>query len=73
MTGTGAWILGGADPDRIIDTLLFSATEIGANSSVNFDEVRFGETFEDVVPTPEPSSSVLVVLGALKTMWQRRR
>ncbi|MBN1911967.1 MAG: DNRLRE domain-containing protein [Pirellulales bacterium] len=43
------WLDPGADPNRVVDTVVLNATNIGFDSVVTYDEVRFGDTWEEVV------------------------
>jgi hypothetical protein len=43
----------------------------GANSKI--DEIRFGQTFADVSPIPEPSTYALLAAGLGALVWLRRR
>ncbi|MBN2217774.1 MAG: DNRLRE domain-containing protein [Pirellulales bacterium] len=36
-------------PERIVDTVVFNATELGTGSVVTYDEVRFGDSWTEVV------------------------
>jgi len=73
------------NPTAASDTASITATQanfvlnqpelrsVNANGNLVFDEVRFGTTFLDVVPIPEPSSYALAGLGALGLVLRRRR
>jgi len=52
-TNMSNWVPGGADATRIVQALVFSATNVGANATVGYDEVVFGETWEDLFTAPE--------------------
>jgi len=45
------WVPGGADTTRIIDTLAFNATNVGANAPVYYDEVRFSDDWSGLLRT----------------------
>lgn len=73
------------NPTSASDTASITATQanfvlnqpllrsVNANGNLVFDEVRFGTTFADVVPVPEPSTVALFGLGALGLAALRRR
>jgi hypothetical protein len=42
------WLLPTTDPDRLIDTLVLSVSNVGANADVIFDEIRMAETWSDL-------------------------
>ena len=39
-------------PERIVDTVVFSASDVPAGSAISFDEVRMGTLLDDVITTP---------------------
>ena len=45
---------------------------VGGHNSGQFDEIRIGTTYADVV-VPEPASLALVTVGGLTILWRRRR
>jgi hypothetical protein len=45
----------------------------GGPSNAKFDEIRFGKTFADVSPIPEPSTYALLAAGLGALVWLRRR
>ena len=45
---------------------------VSGNQSLTFDELRYGTTFGDVAPIPEPSSIVLLVMGMALALRRRR-
>ncbi len=55
----------------------FRFTATGGTTGNHFtgalDEVRFGDTYADVAPVPEPSSLALIGLGGLAFISRRRR
>jgi hypothetical protein len=79
--------LGG--PDLDVDTANASLTDLnaasvnfrhlsilandGGTSNARFDEIRFGKTFADVSPIPEPSTYALLAAGLGALVWLRRR
>jgi hypothetical protein len=78
--------LGG--PDLALATANASLTNLNAatvrfrNFSINvddgsnvakIDEIRFGTTFADVSPIPEPSTYALLAAGLGTLVWLRRR
>ncbi|MBN2217976.1 MAG: family 10 glycosylhydrolase [Pirellulales bacterium] len=42
------WLLPSTDPNRLVDTLVFSTTNVGANAAVLFDEIRMGASWGDL-------------------------
>lgn len=54
------------------DTLSL-VTGSNAGGTAYYDEIRIGASFADVVPVPEPSSCLLVALGALGLTLRRSR
>jgi len=46
---------------------------VNANGSLVFDEIRFGTTFADVVPIPEPSTAVMLLGGVGALLFRRHR
>jgi len=42
------WLLPTTDPNRLIDTLVLTVSNVGANADVIFDEIRIGETWDDL-------------------------
>ncbi|MDZ4787345.1 MAG: PEP-CTERM sorting domain-containing protein [Blastochloris sp.] len=75
------------NPTAASDTASITATQanfvlnnpewrsVNANGSLVFDEIRFGTTFADVVPIPEPSTYVLLLggIGVLLILRRCRR
>ncbi len=47
------WLIPYTDPDRPVDTLLFSVTAAGADAAVMFDEIRLGRAWSDLFLSPE--------------------
>jgi hypothetical protein len=45
----------------------------GTVGAATFDEIRFGTTFADVSPIPEPSTYALLAAGLGALVWLRRR
>jgi hypothetical protein len=45
----------------------------GGPSNARFDEIRFGTSFADVSPIPEPSTYALLAAGLGALVWLRRR
>lgn len=61
-------------PSRLIDFLVFQATNAGANAAVGYDQVAFGETWQDTVNwVPEPATWTLCLLGGAVLLPARRR
>ncbi len=59
---------------RLIDSLRFQATNVGANAAVGYDQIAFGETWEDAVNwVPEPATWTLCLLGGVPLLLRRRR
>ena len=46
------WVPGGSDTSRIVDTLVFNATNVGANTPVGYDEVRFSDDWAGLLLDP---------------------
>ena len=71
--------LGGAEPtaDATLSgfDLTFDRTTIArfGNGTTNLDELRFGTSFADVTPIPEPSSALLIFLASVLGVASRRR
>ena len=68
VSDTGNWLTHTASPtNRVVDTLVFDATDVGAGSAVMFDEVRMGETWRDVLPNApvllRPGSPIVLQEG----------
>ncbi|MCC7476517.1 MAG: family 10 glycosylhydrolase [Pirellulales bacterium] len=42
------WLLPSTDPNRLVDTLALSVTNVGANANVVFDEIRLGDSWDDL-------------------------
>jgi hypothetical protein len=42
------WLLPSTDPNRLVDTLVLSVSNVGANAGVMFDEIRMGNTWDDL-------------------------
>jgi len=64
--------LGTTDANHLFDTI--SITGGRPDSGVpEFDELRFGASYADVTPVPEPSSSALLGLGGLALIFRRRK
>lgn len=78
--GTGAAPTSGSTFTVNTDTQFFNYTQLrmglfsGVGASVNFDELRLGDTWADVSPAgvPEPSSLLLLSVGALGLLRRRR-
>ena len=65
-------------PDAIVDTPSLAFDRIGfgtfiGSTTVQFDDIRVGTEFADVVGVPEPSSSTLLLLGLSGLISRRRR
>jgi hypothetical protein len=52
---------------------LYIQADVGGSGLALFDEIRFGETFADVSPIPEPSTYALLAAGLGALVWLRRR
>jgi hypothetical protein len=59
-----------ANTVRFMNFNIFADTG-GTNSKI--DEIRFGKTFADVSPIPEPSTYALLAAGLGALVWLRRR
>ncbi|MGD9126662.1 MAG: dockerin type I domain-containing protein [Planctomycetia bacterium] len=46
------------DPNRLMDTLVLTSTDLPEGSVVTYDEVRLGDTWEEVVAAPGTSEAV---------------
>lgn len=42
------WLLPSTDPNRLVDTLVLSVANVGANAGVTFDEIRMGDSWDDL-------------------------
>jgi hypothetical protein len=59
-----------------LDIGTLSSLVIYSGGAFSIDELRVGTTYADVTPTPEPSSLVLLGIGAISVLayvWRRRR
>jgi len=56
-----------------LDQSTFNTLAIGDRQQTFFDEIRFGDTYADVTPVPEPSTFVLAALGLLGLLACGRR
>jgi hypothetical protein len=54
-----------------LDQSVFNVIAIGDAETSVFDEIRFGTTYADVVPVPEPATVSLLVLGGLGLLRRR--
>ena len=54
----------------LFDVLTTNKRKQGANS---YDEIRFGASYADVSPVPEPSSVLLLGIAGVATVFHRRR
>jgi hypothetical protein len=52
---------------------LYIQADLGDSGVALFDEIRFGTSFADVSPIPEPSTYVLLAAGLGALVWLRRR
>jgi len=43
------WLSPGTDPNRVVDTLVLNATDLGMGAVVGYDQVRFGDSWAEVV------------------------
>jgi hypothetical protein len=46
------------NPERVVDTVVVNATNLGANAVVGYDEIRFGDTWEEVTNKHEPFAGI---------------
>jgi hypothetical protein len=55
----------------------FDRTSLGNfqtnGDSIPIDEVRIGDSYASVLPVPEPSASLVVLLGSVVGIARRRR
>lgn len=59
-----------------INKLDIAGGQTGGGNTVSkgwFDEIRFGTTYADVTPVPEPATLALLSLGGLAVLFLRRR
>jgi len=49
------WLLPNTDPNRLVDTLVFSTSNVGANAAVGFDEIRMARTWSDLFSPLKPT------------------
>ena len=66
MVNFDAGLSGGID--------LFSNRIVGTETGqiYRFDELRIGTTADSVVPIPEPSTTILLVVGTVMTLLRKR-
>ncbi|MBK1829780.1 PEP-CTERM sorting domain-containing protein [Verrucomicrobiaceae bacterium R5-34] len=56
-----------------VDQTTFDTISISGGQTEAFDEIRFGTELADVIPVPEPSSSLLLGLGSAALLLRRKR
>lgn len=67
-------VSGGLAQIQGIELVQNSGTDSTTNFTTDFDEIRIGNTFADVVPTPEPTTAAtLGILGIAACLRRRRR
>ena len=69
-TGGSTRTVAGFDQKTLLDTISFGQRNSGGTHY--YDEIRFGATFADVAPIPEPRAALLGVLGLLALLRRRR-
>ena len=55
-----------------LNTISFGLRNSGTGSTQTYDEIRFGASFADVSPIPEPTTALLGGLGLLALLRRRR-
>jgi hypothetical protein len=70
-TGNSGWGFDGFYLHEALDNS--SSGSDGAAQSAQVDELRFGESYGDVTPIPEPATMSLLALGGLGALLRRRR
>lgn len=63
--------LGASDPANAFDTISIAGGR-PQNGTPEFDELRFGSSYAEVTPIPEPSAALLGAIGALALLRRRR-
>ena len=61
------------DAFRTANIPVVQGVTIYSNAAFSFDEFRLGETFEDVLPVPEPSAALAVGFSMIGLLFRRRR
>ena len=54
-----SWLLDTGDSTRLVDSLVLTATDVPDGSVVGYDEVRFGDTWEEVLAAPGTTQEVV--------------
>ena len=62
-----------AIPDQSVSSFTMQRIELDGGTCSVMDEIRIGESYADVTPTPEPTTMSLLGLGALALLARRRR
>jgi hypothetical protein len=70
--GTGAVKTVTGFDQSVFDTVSMTQRNSGDPGDQVYDEIRFGATYEDVTPIPEPASLALIGLGGLVMLARRR-
>ena len=47
-TAMSNWVVGGDNASRIVDTLVYTAENVGANAVIGYDEFRFATSWDDL-------------------------